>query len=109
MGEARKRRLPLIRGGKATEAKGAYVAPERLTNLTIQMPTPKANLAHEIYATKVDKATCPTPGSFFLAVFEAGMMEFEKFYAQENAPKPPAPSDIEVDPATDQPAPEGML
>lgn len=86
MGEARKRRLTLIKGGKAEEAKQMFVAPERLTNLTIQMPTLKANVAHEIYKTKVKKETCPTPNDFFKAVFDAGMMEFEKFYSAENAP-----------------------
>lgn len=95
MGEARKRRLTLIRGGKADVAKGMFVAPERLTNLTIQMPTLKADIAHQVYAERVDKKTCPTPNSFWLAVFEAGLMEFEKFYQEQNAPHTMAP-DIEV-------------
>jgi len=93
MGEARKRRLTLIKGGKADQAKSLMIAPERLANITIQMPQLKADIAHQIYADKVDKKNCPTPNTFFLAVFEAGMLEFEKFYEQENAPKP---ADIEV-------------
>lgn len=88
MGDARRRRLALIKGGKADQAKAIRIAPERLTNLTIQMPTVKVEIAHEIYKTKVDKSTCPTPNDFWQAVFDAGMMEFEKFYAAENAPKP---------------------
>lgn len=96
MGDARRRRLALIKGGKADVAKAMYVAPERLTNLTILLPTLKANVAHEIYKTKVDKATCPTPNDFFMAVFDAGMIEFEKFYMEENAPKPAPKADIEV-------------
>jgi hypothetical protein len=93
MGEARRRRLTLIKGGKAAEAKASIVAPERLTNLTIQMPSLKADIAHKIYKEMVDRATCPTPNTFWLAVFEAGMIEFEKFYAEQNAPQPP---DIEL-------------
>lgn len=104
MGEARKRRLALIKGGKADQAKGLYVAPERLTNITIQLPTLKANLAHEVYKTKVDKKTCPTPGAFFLAVFEAGMIEFERYYEEQNRPEPRI---IEAGDPSNIPAPGG--
>jgi len=93
MGDARRTRLTLIKGGKADQAKLHRPAPERLTNVTIQMPTVKAEIAHKVYAEMVDKKTCPTPNSFWLAVFEAGMIEFEKYYQEQNAPKPP---DIEV-------------
>lgn len=95
MGEARKRRLTLIQGGKSDQAKKLFIAPERLTNLTIQMPTIKADVVAEIYRTKVDKQTCPTPNHFFNAVFEAGMIEFEKFYQAENElPREIEPADI---------------
>ena len=101
MGESRKRRLALIRGGKAAEAKTHVVAPERLTNLTIQMPTIKADVVAEIYRTKVDKQTCPTTNDFFVAVFDSGMLEFERFYLQENAVPEPKP-DIEADAKPDE-------
>ena len=94
MGDARKRRLTLIKNGKADQAKAMFIAPERLTNITIQMPSVKAAVATEIYRTKVDKQTCPTPNHFFVAVFDAGMIEFEKFYEAENAPKPEPKADI---------------
>jgi hypothetical protein len=93
MGDARRRRLTLIKGGKAQEAKAHYIAPERLTGLTILMPSLKLKILDNIYDTKVDKATCPTRNSFVLALLEAGMMEFERFYLEQNSPKPP---DIEL-------------
>jgi len=100
LGEARRTRLTLIKGGKADQAKLFRPAPERLTNITMQMPSEKAEIALKIYATMVDKNTCPTPNSFWLAVFEAGMIEFEKFYREQNAPGRP---DIELDPVLQQP------
>ena len=94
MGDARRRRLALIKGGKADVARGAYVAPERLTNVTIQIASIQALAANAIYDQKVDKKTCPTLNDFFKAVFEAGLIEFEKYYQAENAPKLP---DIALD------------
>lgn len=98
MGEARKRRLVLIKGGKADVAKTMYVAPERLTNITIQLPSQKAMVLDAIYTTKVDKKNCPTRNSFVLALLEAGMVQFEQFYIEQNAPQQP---DIAVDPVAD--------
>lgn len=97
MGEARKRRLALIKGGKSDQAKTMYIAPERLTNLTAQMPTRQAEILQKTYDDKVSKSTCPTFNSFLLALIEAGVIEFERFYLQENAP-PLAPASIEVTP-----------
>ena len=93
MGESRRKRLALIKGGKAAEAKTMYVAPERLTNITIQMPTLQAKVLDSIYETKVDKKTCPTRNSFVMALLESGMNIFEQYYLEQNAPKAP---DIEV-------------
>lgn len=96
MGEARKRRLTLIKGGKADVAKTMYVAPERLTNITIQLPSQKAMVLDAIYETKVDKKNCPTRNSFVLALLEAGMIEFERFYMEQNATAPAPKPDVEL-------------
>jgi len=93
MGDARRVRLALIKGGKAQEAKAHVIAPERLTNLTVQMPSLKAKILDNIYDTKVDKKTCPTRNSFVLALLEAGMNQFETYWLEQNQPQP---SDIEV-------------
>jgi len=93
MGDARRTRLALIKGGKADQAKLHRPAPERLTNITVQMPSVKAEILNAVYDTKVDKKTCPTRNSFMLALIEAGMIQFEQFWLETNAPKPP---DIEV-------------
>lgn len=93
MGEARKRRLTLIKGGKADEAKRILVAPERLVSFTFMLPRPQAAVLVEEYETKVDKETCPTLASFLVTLVEAGMIEFGKFYLEQTAPKP---ADIEV-------------
>lgn len=98
MGEACKHRLTLIKSGKAQEAKTHRIAPERLTNLTAQMETVKAEILNQLYKDKVDKQTCPTFNSFLCALIEAGAIEFEKFYLEQNAPRP----DIEVN-QPDQP------
>lgn len=106
MGEARKTRLALIKGGKADQARLYRPAPERLVNITVQMPAMKAEILDAVYDQKVDKKTCPTRNDFMLALLESGMIQFEQFYLETNTPQRPA---IEVDPATDQPVPEGTL
>jgi len=93
MGEARKTRLALIKGGKSDQAKAHRPAPERLTNVTVQMPTVKSEILNAVYDAKVDKKTCPTRNDFILALLESGMIQFEQFWLETNAPQPP---DIEV-------------
>ena len=93
MGEARKRRLALIKGGKAQEAKAHRIAPERMKLIQVLIPSVRAEILDMIYNTKVDKTTCPTRNDFLLALIESGVQSFEQFYYEENRPKS---ADIEL-------------
>ena len=93
MGEARRRRLALIKAGKAHEARAHRVAPERLTLIEVLMSSAQAEILKSVYDTKVSKETCPTLNAFLLAVIESGLQQFEQFYLEQNATQP---SDIAV-------------
>ena len=93
MGDARRRRLALIRDGKAHEARAHRIAPERSTLVQVLMPSVQAEILKSVYDTKVSKETCPTLNVFLLAVIESGLQQFEQFYLEQNAPQP---SDIAV-------------
>ena len=86
MGEARRRRLALMKGGKAEEAKAHRIAPERLTVLPVMMPTLQSEILKNVYDLKVDKKTCPTLNSFLLALLESGVTSFEQYYIEQNVP-----------------------
>lgn len=80
MGEARKRRLTLIKGGKAAEAKleANNSRPQNLRSLTVLITQALDKVVTKVYDERVNKAALPSRNDFIERLIIAGLDSFRR-------------------------------
>jgi hypothetical protein len=85
VGEARKRRLALIKGGHAEVAKKLYTAPSELVSNTFLATSDLDAAITERFEKQVNKEHCPTRADFLEKLVVAGLKSFDNFAAKQQA------------------------
>jgi hypothetical protein len=99
MGEARKRRLTLIKGGHAEVAKKMYTPPSALTQESFLASPDMTAAITERFEKQVNQEHCPTRASFIEKLVVAGLKSFDAYAAKQKEAEHPliaVPTDSEV-------------
>jgi hypothetical protein len=78
MGEARRRRFALVKGGRADVAKIAYAKPSELIEEKF-LATKELTAAIDERFEHVNKESCPTRADFLNALVVAGLRSFDAY------------------------------
>lgn len=83
MGEARKKRLALIKGGHAEVAKKLYTTPSELTQESFLATKDMTSAITERYEKQVNREHCPTRADFIEKLVVAGLKSFDNYAVKQ--------------------------